>query len=55
MNISLVNDAKQLVDVIDSLDDKYKCTISGYIDGLRTIQALNMNKEKEYDEISDKH
>ena len=49
MNTSLVNDAQKLVDVIDSLDDKYKRTLSGYIDGLRTIQALNMNKEKEYD------
>ena len=55
MNISLVNDAKQLVDVINGLDDKYKCTISGYIDGLRTIQALNKNKENKDDNIQDEH
>ena len=55
MNISIVNDANKLADVISELDEKYKCTISGYIDGLRTTQALELNKEKEYDKISDKH
>lgn len=55
MNISIVNDANQLADVISELDEKYKCTISGYIDGLRTTQALELNKEKAHDNVQNKY
>lgn len=55
MNISIVNDANKLADVISELDEKYKCTISGYIDGLRTTQALELNKEKAHDNVQNKY